>query len=218
MIQLTDVFKIYGENGQYRALCGVNLTIDTGEYIALRGRSGAGKSTLLHILGGMERVTKGEYLFLGQRVDQFTEKELNCFRRENVSFVFQNFALMHQYSVEENVELPLLFKKMPKKMRQQIIEEKLEKVGLLEMKQKPVFTLSGGEQQRCSIARALAADTPLILADEPTGALDEQTGEQIMELLDGLNREGKTILLVTHDEKIAAHAKRELMLRDGKLV
>lgn len=217
MIQLRNVYKVYGKDGQYRALNGVNLDIKEGDYIALRGRSGAGKSTLLNILGGMDRVTKGEYWFNHQRVDCFSDREMDVFRRNHISFVFQNFALMNQYTVEENVELPLLFKKISKKQRQMLIDEKLEKVGLGNLKKKRVSNLSGGEQQRCSIARALAADSALILADEPTGALDEKNGEMIMEILDQLNRDGKTILLVTHDEKIAKHAKKEIYLCDGRL-
>ena len=218
IIRLSGVRKIYGDEAKTEALKGIDLGIAEGDYVALRGRSGSGKSTLLNIIGGMDKLTEGEYLFRDVRVDKLSGKELDEFRRTNISFIFQQFALMMQYTVEENVELPLLFKKLSKKERQAIIDEKLKKMGILRLKNKQVKKLSGGEQQRCAIARALAADSPLILADEPTGALDVTTGEEIMAVLDQLHREGKTILLVTHDAKVAAHAERQLFLKDGRLV
>lgn len=218
LIRFLGIRKVYGDEAKTEALKGINLEIAEGDYVALRGRSGSGKSTLLNIIGGMDKPTEGEYWFRDVRVDQLSGKGLDEFRRANVSFVFQQFALMMQYTVEENVELPLLFKKLSKKDRQAIIDEKLKKMGIYRLKYKPVTKLSGGEQQRCAIARALAADSPLILADEPTGALDVTTGDEIMSVLDQLNKEGKTILLVTHDAKVAAHARRELFLKDGQLV
>ena len=218
LIQLNGIRKVYGDEAKTEALKGINLEIAEGDYIALRGRSGSGKSTLLNIIGGMDKPTEGEYIFRDIRVDRLSGKGLDEFRRANISFVFQQFALMMQYTVEENVELPLLFRKLSKKERQAIINEKLKKMGILRLKYKQVTKLSGGEQQRCAIARALAADSPLILADEPTGALDVTTGEEIMTVLDNLHKEGKTILLVTHDAKVAAHAERQLFLKDGRLV
>lgn len=217
MIQLTDIHKVYGEETLLEALKGVSMTIDEGAYVALQGRSGSGKSTLLNIIGCMDTATVGEYLFDGQRIDLFKDRERDEFRRTNISFVFQQFALMNKYTVEENVELPLLFKKMTGAERRRIIDDKLERMGIAHLKKKIVTNLSGGEQQRCAIARALAADSRLILADEPTGALDVKTGESIMNVFDELHESGKTIILVTHDAKVAARAEKVYFLKDGRL-
>ena len=214
MIKLYDVRKDYVNKEQVtHALRGVTIAIDRGEMIAIMGASGSGKSTLLNVIGGMDRATSGSYLFDGIEVLGIREKELEAFRRKNVSFVFQHFALMEKYSMHENVELSLRARNV--RDRKRVVMECLERMGIEELRDKLPGETSGGQQQRCAIARALAADTPLILADEPTGALDRDTGMKIMECFQRLNRERKTILIVTHDPLVAKSCNRIVKIEDG---
>ncbi len=218
MIQLNDVQKIYNSDGvQTKALAGITMNIEQGDYVAIMGTSGSGKTTLLNILGGMDSLTAGEYFFEGEAIHNKKREELDLFRRNKVSFVFQHFALMKYYTVYENVEMPLLAKGMGRAERKKKIRGVLEEVGIAELAHKKVTHISGGQQQRCAIARALASENPLILADEPTGALDKKTGEEIMKIFGRLHELGRTIVLITHDESVAAHAKRIMYLSDGIL-
>ena len=218
MIELRLVEKVYNSDGiSTKALSGINLKIDKGDYVAIVGTSGAGKSTLLHILGGMDKVSKGEYLFDDLEVHNFSENKLQKFRRDKVSFVFQDFALLQYYTVFQNVEMPLLSKGISKKKREQIVMENLKLVGIEELAYKLPTHISGGQQQRCAIARALASGNELILADEPTGSLDGKTSEEIMEVFKRVNDMGKTIVLITHDMNVANRTKRILKIIDGKI-
>lgn len=216
MITLSQVTKTY-YNGECPtpALKGIDLTVEDGEYIAIMGTSGSGKSTLLNIIGGMDTLTEGEYFYNDIPVHQLKGNELHQFRKEHVSFVFQQFALMNHYTVFENVEIPLLAKGFPKKERKRIVMERLEQMGIADLAKKLPIHISGGQQQRCAIARALASDNSIILADEPTGALDKNTGMEIMTLLQEINQQGKTLLVITHDSGIAAMAHRIIRLEDG---
>lgn len=218
MIQLQDVSKVY-EGSDYKtvALDQVNLTIEEGEFLAVMGPSGSGKTTLLNIIGCMDSPTEGKYLLMEKDIAGYKEKELTEVRKEHVSFVFQNFALMPDYTVFENVEIPLLAKNVNRKDRKKIIMDKLEMIGIASLANKLPSQISGGQQQRAAIARALAADNPIILADEPTGALDQHTSMELMDVLERINQEGKTIILITHDQKVADRAKRIIYIVDGHL-
>lgn len=214
MITLKNITKDYGkEDACTHALRGINLDIEEGDFFGIVGSSGSGKSTLLHILGGMDLATSGEYLFQGENVASFSERKLHEFRKRNISFVFQNFALMNRYTVYENVEMPL--RARCKKNKKAQVMEQLEKMGIAHLKDKTPLQLSGGQQQRCAIARALVADTPVLLADEPTGALDQHTGNDIMNYFQEINDTGKTVILITHDLAIANRCKRIVRIEDG---
>lgn len=221
LIELKNVSKEYkmdsGETGTM-ALNGVSLMIHRGEFIAIMGTSGSGKSTLLNIIGAMDDATTGEYYFNGEMVHNKNNREIHLFRKKHISFVFQNFALMDHYTVFENVELPLRAKNVSKKQRKKIILEQLKKLGIEELAEKMPRQLSGGQQQRCAIARALASGNDVILADEPTGALDSRNSKEIMGIFKELNKEGKTIIVVTHDENIAKETQRIIKIEDGKIV
>ena len=209
MIKLIHVKKDYTEGGVVtNALKDINLEVKDGEFVAIMGASGSGKSTLLHILGGMDKLTSGEYYYNDEAVHDMSMGRLNIFRRDHVSFVFQNAALMKYYTVAENIEMPLLSMNVGKKERKKIIEEKMEAVGIAHLAKKLPIHISGGEQTRTAIARALAGDNELLLADEPTGALDQTTGKEIMEVFKKVHEMGKTIILITHDPNVAAYADR----------
>lgn len=221
MIQLQNAVKEYKIDGTDKgtmALDGVSLEIQKGDFIAIVGTSGSGKSTLLHILGAMDSLTSGEYYYENEEIHKKRSKGLHKFRKEHISFVFQNFALMEHYTVYENVELPLRAKNVPKKKRKKMVMEQLEKVGIKDLAGKLPRHLSGGQQQRCAIARALASGNEMILADEPTGALDSKNSNEIMNILKELNHMGKTILLVTHDQNIAKETKKIIQMEDGKII
>lgn len=219
MIQLKNVTKVYETGGvKTPALNGISLDIKDGEYISIMGTSGSGKSTLLNILGGMDTLTTGEYYYNDIAVHKLKGNALHNFRKENVSFIFQQFALMKHYTVFENVEIPLIAKGLPKKQRKEIVMEKLKAMGIADLAKKLPANISGGQQQRCAIARALASDRDMILADEPTGALDKKTGVEIMETLRSVNDIGKTLIVITHDEKIADMGDRILNIEDGRLI
>ncbi len=219
MIKLIHVKKDYTEGGVVtNALKDINLEVKDGEFVAIMGASGSGKSTLLHILGGMDKLTSGEYYYNDEAVHDMSMGRLNIFRRDHVSFVFQNAALMKYYTVAENIEMPLLSMNVGKKERKKIIEEKMEAVGIAHLAKKLPIHISGGEQTRTAIARALAGDNELLLADEPTGALDQTTGKEIMEVFKKVHEMGKTIILITHDPNVAAYADRIIRIEDGKLL
>ncbi len=219
MIRMINVSKIYDSDGvMTEALRGVSLEICDGEYVAVMGTSGSGKSTLLNIIGGMDSVSGGEYYYNDLKVHEMSSSKLHIFRRDFVSFVFQNFELMKYYTVAENVEMPLLSKRMSASQRKKIVKEKLELLGISELAKKRPSHISGGQQQRCAIARALCSGNELLLADEPTGSLDQNTGSGIMDIFDRLNEMGKTIILITHDPNVAARAKRVIRICDGQIV
>jgi putative ABC transport system ATP-binding protein len=199
------------------ALRGLDLEIPSGDFIAIVGPSGSGKSTLLAILGGLDQPSAGRILWDGQDLVSFNEKQLAAWRGERVGFIFQTFNLITPLSAAANVELPMLLKGLPRPQRRGRVEELLAKVGLNERAQHKASELSGGEQQRVAIARALANDPSVILADEPTGNLDSQSGDQILTLLRELHQDGRTIVLVTHDLEAASYAQRVIHLKDGCL-
>lgn len=219
MIELKNVIKEYtADDTRVRALDNLSVKINDGEYVAVMGRSGSGKSTLLNIIGGMEKVTSGNYWCDGREISSLSVRELDLFRRDNVSFVFQNYFLINSHTVYENVEVPLIAKGIPSKRRKAIVNEMLEKTGISDIARKYPNHISGGQMQRCAIARALASDNRIILADEPTGALDSKTGGEIMELFKDLKESGRTIILVTHDEHIASHTDRIIRIDNGTTV
>jgi putative ABC transport system ATP-binding protein len=201
-----------------RALDGIDLDIPEGGYVAIMGPSGSGKSTLMHILGCLDAPTEGSYLLNGQEVSRFNNDQLARVRSREVGFVFQRFNLLPRLSAAQNVELPLLYGKVPAERREEIVSDMLSKVGLADRGHHKPNELSGGEVQRIAVARALANDPAIILADEPTGNLDSKNEDELMALLDALNEAGRTLILVTHEESVARHAKHVITLRDGRLV
>ncbi|EJS65198.1 ABC transporter ATP-binding protein [Bacillus cereus] len=215
MIQLANVAKGFGKSN-FSALKDINLTIEKGEMIAIMGPSGSGKSTLLNIIGLIDSPSAGKYFLDG--MDTSTLKSnYHKYRNKEVGFVFQNFSLLDDYTAIENVMLPLVYRRISHKKRMQILKRMLEMVGLEKHINKYPNELSGGEQQRTAIARALAQDTKIILADEPTGALDQENGQKIMNILKEINKQGKTVLVVTHDQKVATHCQRTIHLLDGNV-
>lgn len=218
MIELKDVCKTYKYGKEEtKALDNINLTIKDGEFVAVMGNSGSGKSTLLNVIGCMDLMDSGSYILNGQEISGIKINKLHKARKESISFVFQNFALLNHYTVFENVEVPLLAKKVRKSERKRIVKEKLELMGIYDLKSKLPTKISGGQQQRCAIARALASDNNIILADEPTGALDSKTGEEIINVLKQLNGMGKTVIIVTHNMDIAKQTDRILEMEDGRI-
>ena len=219
MIEMKNLGKAYGSKETATvALDHVNLTIDQGEFVAIMGKSGAGKSTLLHILGGLDTFDSGEYRLMGKNVGAMKDNSLSQLRNETIGFVMQDFALISEKTALFNTMLPLFFDRTPwSKMKTQGLAA-LERAGIQELAKKRVNQLSGGQKQRVAIARAIVKDPPLLLADEPTGALDSETGKSIMEILTALNAQGTSVILVTHDEDIAACCKRKIVLSDGRVV
>ena len=220
LVELRDVYKIYGEGleSEVRALDGVSLTVETGEFLAIVGQSGSGKSTMMNVLGCLDIPTRGDYYLEGTDVRELTDKELSLIRNKEIGFIFQQYNLIQSLTVLENVELPLIYQGINADDRYDMAMEALERVGLAgRVKHKPT-EMSGGQQQRVAIARANATHPPIILADEPTGALDSRTGQEVLQFLQQLNREGSTIILITHDNGIAATARRCVRLQDGKIV
>ncbi len=219
VIKVEDLWKIYqlGEV-QVEALRGVSFEIEEGEFVAVMGPSGSGKSTLLNILGCLDRPTRGRYFLDGQEVSQLNENQLAQVRNQKIGFIFQSFNLLPRLTALQNVELPLIYAGVPSQKRKEQAIKSLEAVGLGDRVHHYPNQLSGGQQQRVAIARALVNNPSIILADEPTGNLDTRSSEEIMYILQGLNREGKTIILVTHERDIASHTRRILHFRDGQLV
>lgn len=219
LIEIRDMCKIYnpGEN-EVRALDHVDLKIDRNEFVAIIGQSGSGKSTLMNMLGCLDVPTSGTYILNGQDVSNLTDDDLSDIRNREIGFIFQGFNLIAGLTALENVELPLIYRGVPKKERIRLSEIALEKVGLkARMDHKP-SEMSGGQQQRVAIARAIAQAPPVILADEPTGNLDSSSTKEIMEILKGLHAEGRTVILITHDNEIAGRARRIIRIMDGKIV
>ena len=220
LIEIKDVYKIYGEGleSEVRALDGVSLSIDRGEFVAVVGQSGSGKSTMMNVLGCLDIPTHGEYYLDGTNVRELSDRELSRIRNRQIGFIFQQYNLIQSLTVLENVELPLIYQGVGADERRELAMEALERVGLLvRIKHKPV-EMSGGQQQRVAIARAIATHPPIIMADEPTGALDSHTGHDVLRFLQQLNKEGSTVILITHDNGIAATARRCVRLQDGKIV
>ncbi|MCI8615478.1 ABC transporter ATP-binding protein [Parablautia intestinalis] len=219
LIEIRDMCKIYnpGEN-EVRALDHVNLKIDENEFVAIIGHSGSGKSTLMNMLGCLDVPSSGTYILNGQDVSGLTDDDLSDIRNKDIGFIFQGFNLIAGLTALENVELPLIYRGVGKKERLRLSEIALKKVGLkMRMEHKP-SEMSGGQQQRVAIARAIAQAPPVILADEPTGNLDSGSTREIMDILKGLHAEGRTVILITHDNEIAARAKRIIRIMDGKIV
>lgn len=219
LIAVRDLYKIYnvGEN-EIRALNGVTLEIGVGEFVAIVGQSGSGKSTLMNIIGCLDLPTSGEYLLSGENVGRLDEKRLTRIRNRQIGFVFQSFNLIGGQDALENVELPLLYRGIPRAERRELAETALAQVGLAGRLHHLPTQMSGGQQQRVAIARAIAAKPPIILADEPTGNLDSRSGADVMEILHSLHEAGRTVVLITHDEKIARTATRIVRIQDGKIV
>ena len=218
LIQLKDIYKIYQMGDEeVRASDGISLTIEKGEFVAIVGKSGSGKSTLMNIIGALDVPTEGEYLLDGQDVSDMTDNQLAQIRNTMIGFVFQQYNLLPKLNLLENVELPLLYAGMDPWDRRERAMESLERVGLKEKWRNFPNQLSGGQQQRVSIARALAGNPSLILADEPTGALDSKTGREVLDFLKKLNREGNTIVMITHDSSIALEAERVVRIIDGRI-
>lgn len=219
MIQLNNVTKTYG-SGQtlLHALKNINVTIEKGEFVAIMGPSGSGKSTLMNVIGCLDKVTEGTYSLDGLNMAQADNKKLAEVRNRYLGFVFQQFNLLPRLSALQNVELPLIYGGVRKKLRREKAEQALQSVGLGDRMKHLPNQLSGGQKQRVAIARAIVNDPHIILADEPTGALDTKSGEQVMAIFEELNQAGKTIILVTHDQEIADYARRLIVVRDGCLL
>lgn len=219
LIEVRDVYKIYnpGEN-QVNALDGVSITIDEGEFVAIIGQSGSGKSTLMNMLGLLDTPTHGEYYINGKLVDDLTDDQMSVIRNEEIGFIFQGFNLISSLSAVENVELPLVYRGMGKSERREISVDALKRVGLESRMNHLPAEMSGGQQQRVAVARAIAAKPPVILADEPTGNLDTRSTKEVMAILHELKDEGRTVIVITHDNEIAEEAERVIRIRDGKVV
>ena len=216
--RMTNVNKFYpmGEE-QAHILKDVNLRIEAGEYLSVLGPSGSGKSTLMNIIGCLDTATSGKYLLEGQEIEELTEVELAQIRSSKIGFIFQNSQLLPRLTAQKNVEMPLIYAGVPPRERKRRACEMLERVGLSDRMHHYPNQLSGGQQQRVAIARALVGNPSILLADEPTGALDQKTGRQVMALFQELNREGRTIVMITHDMNIAAYARRVVHIIDGEL-
>ncbi len=219
IVEIKDMYKIYkmGDN-EVRALNGVNLKIKPHEFVAIIGPSGSGKSTLMNMIGCLDTPTSGEYYIDGHEASTLNEDQQAAIRNKEIGFIFQQYNLLQKLTVEENVELPLIYAGVSPAQRKEMAKVALERVELYDRRHHKPTELSGGQQQRASIARALAARPPIILADEPTGALDSKTGTEVLNMLKELHREGKTVILITHDNKIAHEADRIVRIKDGEIV
>lgn len=218
MIRLDNITKIYNEKvDDTKALDSVSLTIDDGEFVSIMGASGSGKSTLLKIIGCMDTATSGTYCLDDVNVTASSRSQVDKLRKSRIGFVFQHFALMDYYTAYENIELPLLAANVKRKERKRIILKQMEHLGILSEKDKLPGKMSGGQQQRVAIARAIAAQPPVILADEPTGNLDSASSKEILQILKNMHEQGKTVILITHDNGIAAQARRVVRIIDGKI-
>ncbi len=218
MIELKNISKIY-ESDVFRteALKNINLKIEKGEFVSIMGDSGSGKSTLLRIMGGLDIPTDGEYWYMDTPLDFSNRKMMDAFRNQNIGYIFQNFELMERYTVYENIEMPLICRNIPKKKRKELIQHTASRFGIQDLLQKYPSQISGGQQQRTAIARTIVMNTPVILADEPTGALDYDNSISFMEELLKLNKEGKTIVMVTHNKALAERTHRMIQISDGEL-
>jgi putative ABC transport system ATP-binding protein len=218
LIQLIDIQKIYQMgNTEVRANDGINLTIMEGEFVAIVGKSGSGKSTIMNIIGALDVPTSGQYILKGQDVSKMKSDALAEVRNRTIGFIFQQYNLLTKQNLLENVELPLLYAGVNKRERKQLAMEALKRVGIEDKWRNMPNQLSGGQQQRGAVARALVGKPSLILADEPTGALDSKTSRELLDFLKQLNEEGNTIVLITHDRSVAEEARRIVTLKDGKI-
>ncbi|MDD5738445.1 MAG: ABC transporter ATP-binding protein [Candidatus Pacebacteria bacterium] len=218
LISVNNLEKTYNEGEtETKALCGVSFNVPEGEFVAVMGPSGSGKSTLLHILGFLDRQTKGSYLFDGKELSEYTDNEVAKVRNEKMGFIFQSFNLLARTSVLENVKLPLLYSTTPQSKWNGLAKKAIEQVGLSHRVNHLTSQLSGGEKQRVAIARALINEPKIIFADEPTGNLDSKSGSDVMEIIEKLNNQGHTIILITHETYTAQYAQRIITLRDGKI-
>lgn len=216
LIEIKNVGKYFEEGDNYiKALKDVSLSIEKGDMLAIMGPSGSGKSTLLNILGFMDRPSAGKYILNGKATERLSSKEYSRYRNKMVSFIFQDYNLLEDYTVYDNVELPLLYRKISSKEKKSLIMSTLEKLDIRDKYAAKVSRLSGGQRQRVAIARALVTGSEIILADEPTGALDQERGKEIMSILTELNKEGKTIIVVTHDKGVAALCSKTVHIIDG---
>lgn len=219
LIEFKDVYKIYQMgDSEVRAVDGISMTVNKGEFLAIVGQSGSGKSTCMNIIGCLDVPTSGSYFLDGKDVSHMTDDEQAEIRNKKLGFIFQQYNLIPKLNVRQNVELPLLYAGLSEKEQQERAMEALERVELSDKAKNMPSQLSGGQQQRVSIARALAGNPSIILADEPTGALDSRTGKEVLSFLQKLHKEGNTIVLITHDNNIAAQAERVIRVHDGKVV
>ena len=219
LIELKSLYKEYRNDDVITpALNNINLKIEKGEFVAIMGASGSGKTTLLNMIGCMDFPTSGNYYFDGENISNADERLRASVRGKKISFVFQNFALIPEYTVTENVEIPLIKRKIAKSERQNLVNRALNLTLVSELSKKKPSNISGGQKQRVAIARAIVCGGDVILADEPTGALDSKTGTEIMQLFTKLNHQGKTIILITHDKNIASYAKRLILIEDGRII
>ena len=220
LIDIKDVYKIYneGEEREVRALDGVSLQIDRGEFVAIVGQSGSGKSTLMNVIGLLDIPSYGEYRLEDRDVLDLSDKDQAHTRNKEIGFIFQGYNLIPALSAYENVELPLIYQGIRAGKRKELVRDALDRVSLWDRRDHKPTEMSGGQQQRVAIARAIATRPPVILADEPTGALDSKTGKHVLEILQRLYKEGTTVILITHDNGIAAMARRCVRLTDGKIV
>jgi len=219
VISLSDIRKTYITGDvELPVLKGINLSIDSGDFLALMGPSGSGKSTLMNIIGCLDRPTAGTYILLDRDVSRASEEELAMIRRDRIGFIFQAFNLIGRISVLKNVELPMMLKGMPRDERRDRALELLKSVGVAHRADFSPLNISGGERQRVAIARALANNPEIIIADEPTGNLDLKSTEEVMDILSGLNREGRTIIMVTHNPEITKYCNRVIGMRDGRIL
>lgn len=219
LIEIKNIFKIYNTGyAKVYALSDVSLNINRGDFTAIIGKSGSGKSTLMNILGCLDIPTSGKYFLDGEEVSELSERKLSYIRNKVIGFIFQSFNLVPTMTALENVELPLIYRKTEKKKRHTLALSALEMVGLSERMNHRPFELSGGQQQRVSIARAIATEPPLILADEPTGNLDAGSSDEIMRILSELHNLGKTVVIITHDNSIAAMADKRIEISDGRII
>lgn len=218
LVEIQDISKIYnpGEN-EVRVLDHISLTIQKGEFVAIIGQSGSGKSTLMNMIGCLDVPTEGTYILNGQNVSKLSDNELSDIRNQEIGFIFQGFNLIANLTAQENVELPLIYRGVPKKERHELSVAALKKVGLAHRMDHRPSEMSGGQQQRVAIARAIAQAPPVILADEPTGNLDSASSMEILDILKQLHAENRTVILITHDNDIAKQAKRVIRIKDGKI-
>ena len=220
LIELRNVYKIYGEGleSEVRALDGVSLDIEKGEFVAVVGQSGSGKSTMMNVLGCLDIPTRGTYHLDGVDVLELSDKQLSRIRNKQIGFIFQQYNLIQNLTVLENVELPLIYQGIDPIDRRELAMQALARVGLADRAKHKPTQMSGGQQQRVAIARAISTRPPIIMADEPTGALDSRTGHEVLGFLRQLNKEGSTVILITHDNGIAATARRIVRIADGRII
>ncbi len=219
LIELKNITKLYGEGeSRVAALENVTLTINRGEFVAIAGASGSGKSTLMNMLGCLDVQTSGEYLLNGVPVNKLSDRELTKIRNKEIGFIFQSFNLIAGLTAKENVELPLIYRGLSAAVRNELALHALEKVSLKNRLDHRPNQMSGGQQQRVAIARAIASEPPVILADEPTGNLDSKCGAEVMRILYDLHAQGKTVIIITHDDSVAAQAARTIRIQDGAVV